>query len=70
MLNIAGAVILDARGGKGVPSLPVAGLFHCDYTETGTADQRAAAVAGSTNAWGQAQFGVDVGESVGRLWTG
>ena len=60
-------MILGARGGKGVPSLPVVGLFHCDYTETGTAGQRAAAAAGSANAWGRAQFGVDVEESMGAV---
>ena len=60
-------MILGARGGKGVPSLPVVGLFHCDYTETGTVGQRAAAAAGSANAWGRAQFGVDVEESVGAV---
>ena len=32
-----------------------------------TAGQRAAAAAGSANAWGRAQFGVDVGESVGAV---
>ena len=60
-------MILGARGGKGVPSLPVVGLFHCDYTKTGMAGQRAAVAAGSVTAWGRAQFGVDVEESVGAV---
>lgn len=33
----------------------------------GAAGQRAAMVAGTANAWGRKQFGVDVGESVGGV---